>query len=114
MFHALLYFSTEVSLIILGYISLKEKPKLKKISAFLESVMGNSIDVDRCASLKHEIGREKQEHKFLVVPEMNKNIILARDWLKQFGFCMYYDIGCIRIGKFLCQDGRRQTHLLIS
>ena len=34
-----------------------------------------------------------------VVPEMNRNIILGRDWLKQFSICMYYDLGCIIIGK---------------
>ena len=41
----------------------------------------------------------KQEHEFFVVPEMNRNIILGRGLLKQFGVCMYYDLGCIRIGK---------------
>ena len=30
---------------------------------------------------------------------MNRNIILGRDWLQQFGVFMYYDLGCIRIGK---------------
>ena len=30
---------------------------------------------------------------------MNRNIILGRDWLKQFGMHMYYDLGCIRVGK---------------
>ena len=62
-------------------------------------VKGDSIDIDGCASLRHEIGREKQEHEFFVVPEMNRNIILGRDWLKQFGVHMYYGLGCIRIGK---------------
>ena len=31
--------------------------------------------------------------------EMNRNIILVKNWLKQFGVCMYYDLGYIRIGK---------------
>ena len=79
-FHAVLDSGAEVSLIHTGvYNSLKEKPKLKKESAFLQSVKGNSIDVDGCASLKYEIGREKQEHEFFVVQEMNRNIILGRD-----------------------------------
>ena len=30
---------------------------------------------------------------------MNRNIILGRGWLKQFGFHMYYDLGCIGISK---------------
>ena len=46
-----------------------------------------------------KISREKQEHLFFVVPETNRNIILGRNWLKQFGVYMYYDLGCIRIGK---------------
>ena len=49
------------------YNSLKEKPNLKKQSAFLQSVKGDSIDVGRCASCRYEIGREKQEHEFFVV-----------------------------------------------
>ena len=71
--------------------SLKEKPKIKKQSAFLQSVKSDSIDGDGCASLKYEIGGEKQEHEFFVVPEINRNIILGRGWLKQFGVHMYYD-----------------------
>ena len=65
----------------------------------LQTVKGDSIDVDGCELLKYEIGKEKQEHKFFIVPQMNRNIILGRDWLKQFGVCMYNDLGCIRVGK---------------
>ena len=31
---------------------------------------------------------KKQEHEFFVVPDMNRNIILGRDWLKQF-WCLH-------------------------
>ena len=47
-----------------------------------------------------------------VVPEMNRNIILGRDRLKQLGVCMFYDLCCIRIGK-LCvkmEDDKLTTH----
>ena len=30
---------------------------------------------------------------------MKRNIILGRDWLKQFGVPMLYDIGCFWVGK---------------
>ena len=30
---------------------------------------------------------------------MNRNILLGRDQLKLVGVQMYYDVGCIRIGK---------------
>ena len=98
-FHALLDSGAEVLLIHTRiYNFLNEKPKLKKQNAFLQSVKGDWIDVDGCASLKYEIGREKKkEHEFFVVPEMNRNIMLGKDWLKQFGVCMYYYLGCIRI-----------------
>ena len=100
MFCVVLVSGVEVSLIhIRVYNSLKEKPKLKKQSAFLQLVKGEGIDIDGCASLKYEIGREKQDHEFFVVAEMNRNIILGRDWLEQFGVYMYHDLGCIRIGK---------------
>ena len=30
---------------------------------------------------------------------MNRNFILGREWLKQSGVCICYDLHCIRIGK---------------
>ena len=53
---------------------------------FLQSLKGDSIDVDGCASLKYEIGRKKQGHEFFVIVEMNRNIILGRDWLNGLVF----------------------------
>ena len=81
------------------YKSLKNKPKLKKQTALLQSVKGDYIDVDGWTSIEYEIGKEKQKYEFFIVPQMNRNIILGRDWLKQFGVCMYYDLECIRVGK---------------
>ena len=99
-YRALLDSGAEVSLIHTRvYNNLGEKPKLHKQGALLQSVKGDSIDVDGCTWLKYEIGREKQEHEFYVVSEMNRNIILGRDWLKQFAVRMYYDLGCLRVGK---------------
>ena len=45
------------------YNSPTEKPNLKKQSEFLHSIKGDSIDVDRCATLKYKIGRETQEYE---------------------------------------------------
>ena len=99
-YHALLDSGAEVSFVHSRiYNCLRHKPKLKKQNALLQSVKGDSIDVDGCALLKYEIDKEKQEHEFFIVPQINRNIILGRDWLKQFGVCMYYDLGCIRVGK---------------
>jgi hypothetical protein len=37
-------------------------------------------------------------HVFYVVANMNRNIILGRDWLVQIGVRLYYDLGCLRVG----------------
>ena len=59
--HALLESGAEVSPIYTWvYNFLKEKPKLKKQSAFLQLVKCDSINVDGFASLKYEIGRENK------------------------------------------------------
>ena len=50
------------------------------------------------------VAEKKQEHEFFVIPEKNRNIILGKDWLKQFGVHMYYDLGCLSIGTS-CQAG---------
>ena len=55
--------------------------------------------MDGCALIEYKIGKWKQEHKFFIVLQMNRNIILGRDLLNQFGMCMYYDLGCIMVGK---------------
>ena len=57
------------------------------------------MDIDECALLIYEIVNDKEEHEYFVVPEMKRNIILVRDWLKQFVVGMYCDLGCIQIGK---------------
>ena len=57
-FRALLDSGAEVSLIhTKEYKSLKNNPKLKKQTALLQSVKGDSIEVDGCALIGHEIGK---------------------------------------------------------
>ena len=48
------------------YNMLKVKPKLNKQSTLLQSVKGDSLDVDGCIWLNYEIGIERQEHEFFV------------------------------------------------
>ena len=65
---------------------------------------------------------EKQEYEFFAVPQLNRNIILGRDWLKQFGVWMYYYLGCRGIGKsyvkmeediYMSSLARLATHTVI-
>ena len=34
---------------------------------------------------------------FVVVNDMNRNVILGRDWLKENGVRIYFDLGLLRI-----------------
>ena len=57
------------------------------------------IKLHGSVSIKFQIGNEKLEHLFHVLPEMNCNNILGRDWLLRFGVREYWDIQCIKVGK---------------
>ena len=81
------------------YKLLKGVPKLSKKKACLQTVNGDPIKVHGSVSITFKIGNEKLEHLFHVLPEMNHNIILGRDWLLRFGVGEYWDIQCVKVGK---------------
>ena len=81
------------------YNSLKGIPKLSKKKACLQTVNGDQIKVHGSVNVKFQIGNEKLEHLFNVLPEMNCNIILGRDWLLKFGVREYWDMQCVKVGK---------------
>ena len=81
------------------YNSLKGVPKLSKKKACLQMVNGDQIKVHENVNIKFQIGNEKLEHLFNVLPEMNHNIILGRDWLLKFGVREYWDMQCVKVGK---------------
>ena len=62
-------------------------------------VNGDPIKVQGSVSIKFQVGNEKLEHLFNVLPEMNCNIILGRDWLLKFGVREYWDMQCVKVGK---------------
>ena len=63
----------------------------------LQSVTGQSLKDDGCATLIHKIAGIKIEHTFVVVPEINRNIILGRDFLQQNQVRLYFDLNKMRI-----------------
>ena len=81
------------------YQSIKNAPKLTKKKALLQSVSGNSLSVDGCVNMTFSIGGTSTNHLFYVVSDMNRNIILGRDWLCQNGVRLYYDLGYLRFKK---------------
>lgn len=77
--------------------SLKVKPKLLNKKANLQSVNGEALSVDGCANVAFEIGGIKMEHTMYIVNNINRKLILGRDWLLENGVRIYYDLGCIRV-----------------
>ena len=79
--------------------SLKGVPKLSKKKACLQMMNGDPIKVHGSISIKFQTGSKKLECLFHVLPEMNHNIILGRDWLLRFGVREYSDMQCVKVGK---------------
>ena len=79
------------------YNSLKIKPKLQTKKAYLQSVNGDALQVDGIVDMPFEIGGLKMSHAFYVVRNMNRKLILGRDWLLKNGVRFYFDLGCIRV-----------------
>ena len=78
---------------------LKDKPKLKNKKVYLQSASGQPMLVDGSINITIEIRGIKTNQIFYVVKNLNRNLILGRDWLKQNGVRLYYDLGCLRIGQ---------------
>ena len=81
------------------YDSLKDKSKLINKNASLQTVNGEPLKLDGCAEVSFDMGGFKLSHSFYIVSNMNRNIILGRDWLEKNGVRMYFDPGCIRINQ---------------
>ena len=81
------------------YQALVNPPVLKKHFVNLQSVNGESLDVKGSVDLNVEIGGSKYIQKFYVVTNINRNVILGRDFLTTYGVRLYFDLGCLRIGK---------------
>lgn len=55
------------------------------------------MKVDGYKDIVFEIGGKNVTHTFYIVREMNRRLILGKDWLLGNGVRMYYDLGCIRV-----------------
>ena len=93
-FRALVDSGAEVSLIHSRvFVSLKDKPKVFKKKAHLQSVN------EGCANIAIQIGKTEVTQLFYIVKDMNRNAILGKDWLTQNGVRLYFGLGSLRIGK---------------
>ena len=79
------------------YDSLKNKPKLLKKNINLQSANGTRLQVDGCVNVNFRIGGTEVSQDFYVVRDLNRNMILGLDWLKQNNVRIYFDLKSLRI-----------------
>ena len=97
-YRALLDSGAEVSLISRRvYDSLKIKPKLLKHNLNLATAGNTPLHVDGYSDFKFTVGGLSMSHKFYVVRNLNRNVIIGLDWLKSRGVRVYHDLSCIRV-----------------
>ena len=85
------------------YDQLKNKPELQNKKVCLQSANGTELQCDGCITVQFCIGGTDMSQDFYVIRDLNRNLILGLDWLKQNNVRIYFDLKCLRInGKNLC------------
>ena len=79
------------------YDQLKCKPKLQNKTISLQSANGTELKLDGCINIQFCIGGTEMSQDFYVVRDLNRNLILGLDWLKQNNVRLYFDLKCLRI-----------------
>ncbi len=73
--------------------------KVESTKINLQTANGELMQVLGSTLIDFEIGNMKINHRFIIVKELNRKVILGRDWLTQNGVRLYFDLGSLRIGK---------------
>ena len=75
------------------YDQLKYKPRSINKKICLQSANG----ADGCITVQICIGGTEMSQDFYVIRDLNRNLILGMDWLKQNNVRIYFDLKCLRI-----------------
>ena len=86
------------------YDQLKNKLKLNNKKACLQSANISELKCDGCITVQICIGGTDMSQDFYVIRDLNRNMILGLDWLKQ-NVRIYFDLKCLRI------NGKHYVHL---
>ena len=79
------------------YDQLKDRPKLRNKKVCLQSANGTELKCDGCVNVQICIGGTEMSQDFYVVRDLNRNMILGLDWLKEHNVRIYFDLKCLRI-----------------
>ena len=79
------------------YDQLKNKPKLVNKKVCLQSANGSELRCDGSVTVQISIGGIDMSQEFYVIKDLNRNLILRLDWLKNNNVRLYFDLKCLRI-----------------
>ena len=79
------------------YEALRPKPSLSKNKMKLQTANGSPLRMEGLVGLEIKIGSQSIFQNCCVVRNLNRKIILGRDWLRSHGVRMYFDLGVLRL-----------------
>ena len=79
------------------YQRLHHKPVLEKTRLGLQTADGSLLRVKGITQLQFKLGNQYTYQKCVVVQNLNRLVILGRDWFRKYGVRIYYDLGTIRL-----------------
>ena len=93
------------------YDQLKNKPRLINKKVCLQSANGSELKCDGCITVQVCIGGTEMSQDFYVIRDLNRNLILGLDWLKQNNVRIYFDLKCLRINSKHCVNLEEDIHI---
>ena len=79
------------------YNQLKDRPKLVNKKVYLQSASGSELKCDGSITVQVCVGGTEMSQDFYMIRDLNRNLILGLDWMKQNNVKIYMDLKCIRI-----------------
>ena len=93
------------------YDQLKKKPRLINKKVCLQSANGSELKCDGCITVQVCIGGTEMSQDFYVIRDLNRNLILGLDWLKQNNVRIYFVLKCLRINGKHYVNIEEDTHI---
>ena len=76
---------------------MKNRPKLVNKKVCLQSANGSELKCDGCVTVQICIGGTEMSQDFYVIRDLNRNLILGLDWMKQNNVRIYMELKCLRL-----------------
>ena len=94
--------------------SIKPRPDLFRKSINLKTANGSRLRLKGETSLEFKVGEQRSWHDYFVVENLNRNVILGRDWLKNNQVRIYNDLNALRFkGEYVAlQEDKRIPSLV--